>query len=58
MATFPALRTGAVAQYPSERHMRFSTRVLEFVDGQEQRFREFSRGLRRWVIHLDLLDDS
>ena len=58
MVTFPALNTGAVAQYPAERHVRFSTRVLQFVDGQEQRFREFNRGLRRWVVRLDLLDDS
>jgi hypothetical protein len=56
MATFPKLRTGAVAQYPAERQTRFSTRVLEFVDGREQRFREFGRGLRRWVIRLDYLD--
>ena len=56
MASFPKLRTGAVAQYPAERQTRFSTRVLEFVDGREQRFREFGRRLRRWVIRLDYLD--
>ena len=56
MAAFPILKTGAVAQYPAERQTRFSTRVLEFIDGREQRFREFTGGLRRWVIRLDLLD--
>lgn len=58
MANFPALKTGAVAQYPCERQTRFSTRVIEFVDGTEQRFREFSRGLRRWTIRLNDLDDG
>jgi hypothetical protein len=56
MASFPKLRTGAVAQYPAERQTRFSTRVVEFVDGREQRFREFGRPLRRWVIRLDYLN--
>lgn len=56
MAAFPKLKTGAVAQYPAERQTRFSTRVLEFVDGREQRFREFGRRLRRWAIKLDYLD--
>jgi phage-related protein len=56
MASFPKLRTGAVAQYPAERQTRFSTRVVEFVDGREQRFPEFGRRLRRWVIRLDYLN--
>ncbi len=58
MATFPQLKTGAVAQYPAEQQLRFSTEVLEFVDGREQRFSEYATSLRRWVIRLDLLDDS
>lgn len=56
MASFPILKTGAVAQYPAERQTRFSTRVLEFTDGREQRFREFGKALRRWSIRLDFLD--
>lgn len=58
MAAFPALRTGAVAQYPAEREARFSTTVLEFMDGREQRFRQYRRMLRRWVIRLDLLEEA
>jgi hypothetical protein len=58
MAAFPTLKTGAVAQYPAERQMRFSTQIVEFVDGREQRFRDFARPLRRWVIRLALLDAS
>ena len=58
MTMFPILKTGAVAQYPATRTLQFSTKVLRFVDGSEQRFREFKRPLRRWVIRLDLLDEA
>jgi hypothetical protein len=58
MAEFPTLKTGAVAQYPSERSRSFSTRVYEFMDGAEQRFPEFGTALKRWVIRLDLLDEE
>lgn len=58
MATFPKLKTGAVAQYPSERHVGFSTQVLEFVDGSEQRFREYRKPLRKWVVRFELLDEG
>jgi phage-related protein len=56
--SFPALKTGVVAQYPSDRRREFSTTVLRFVDGSEQRFPGFGAVLRRWVIRLDLLDES
>lgn len=57
MATFPTLKTGAVAQYPATREVVSNTRVLKFVDGGEQRIR---RGRRhsRWVIELELLDEG
>lgn len=58
MADFPVLKTGAVAQYPAERTTTFSTRVLRFVDGAEQRYRQHSSPLRRWVIRLNLLDEE
>jgi hypothetical protein len=57
MASFPVLKTGAVAQYGSDRETRFSTGVHEFVDGKEQRFRQSGGPLRRWVIRLDRLDE-
>lgn len=57
MAVFPMLKTGAVAQYPSERSKRFSTAVYEFVDGGEQRFPLFEGLMRRWVVRLDHLDE-
>ena len=58
MANFPALKTGVVAQYPSDRALRFSTQVLRFLDGSEQRFAGNGSPLRRWAIRLDLLDES
>jgi phage-related protein len=58
MAVFPALKTGAVAQYPAERQIRCSTQVVEFLDGTEQRFRDYTRPLRRWTVRLDQLDAS
>jgi hypothetical protein len=58
VASFPTLKTGAVAQYPSDRKRRFSTQVLRFLDGGEQRFAGFGTPLKRWLIRLDLLDDA
>lgn len=58
MATFPALKTGAVAQYGSSRTRRFSTQVFRFLDGREQRFQDFGAPLRRWTIRLSLLDEA
>jgi phage-related protein len=58
MATFPKLKTLAVAQYPAERQLRFSTHVLEFLDGREQRYSDYAGPLRRWIIRLELLDDT
>lgn len=58
MATFPALKTGAVAQYGSSRTRGFSTQVFRFLDGSEQRFQDYGAPLRRWTIRLSLLDEA
>jgi hypothetical protein len=29
---------------------------MKFLDGSEQRFREYERVVRRWIIRLDLLN--
>jgi hypothetical protein len=58
MADFPLLKSGAVLQYPGERQVAVSTRVLAFVDGGEQRFRQRGAALRQWVIRLDLLTEA
>lgn len=57
MNDFPVLATGAVTQYPAERNLVFSTQVVRFLDGSEQRFREIAQPLHRWVIQLDNLSE-
>jgi phage-related protein len=58
MSSFPTLKTGAILQYPAEKQVRFATEVVRFMDGSEQRFREYQTLLHRWAIRLDLLDQS
>jgi hypothetical protein len=58
VADFPKLKTGAVAQYPSDRTKTAFTSVYRFLDGSEQRFRTGTAPLKRWVIRLDHLDES
>jgi hypothetical protein len=58
MATFPNLKTSAVAQYPAKRNLRFQNQALRFVDGTEQRYRDSAGPLRRWEIRLDQLDEG
>ncbi len=58
MAAFPKLKTGAVAQYPATRRVQFQNRVLRFVDGSEQRYRDSAGRLRQWQIHFDQLDET
>ena len=55
---FPTLKTVAVMQYPAKRTMQFNTDVIRFLDGTEQRFREYPAVLHRWTIQLDLLDEA
>jgi hypothetical protein len=55
---FPLLKTGAVTQYPSSRQRSYDTRVMTFVDGGEQRFRQRGAALRDWTIRLDLLEEG
>jgi phage-related protein len=58
MATFPILKTGAVAQYPLVSCARYSTQSVRFMDGSRQRFRLIGTGLRQWSIQLDQLDEQ
>jgi|SRR5947209_4879386 len=58
MSDFPILKTGSVLQYPAEKATAYSTQVIRFVDGSEQRFRDFKTKLRRWIIRLDQLDEG
>jgi hypothetical protein len=58
MAQFPKLKTGAVAQYPVSRSLRFSNETARFLDSSEQRYRDFKAGRRSWTVRLNLLDDT
>lgn len=57
-AIFPTLSTGAVAQYPATRTLIYSTELLQFIDGLEQRYRNHSGGAHNWTIQLHLLSDA
>ena len=58
MPMFPKLKTGSIAQYPTRTHLSYNSRVLRFLDGDEQCYRESASALRRWVIRLALLDET
>ncbi len=58
MATFPLLKTNAVAQYPASRTVQYQNEALRFVDGSEQRYRDCAGPLHRWEIRLDQLDEA
>jgi hypothetical protein len=58
MAIFPALKSSAVAQYPSDRTSHFSTQVCKFLGGAEQRFPLYGAPLKRWRIEVELLDEA
>jgi hypothetical protein len=58
MATFPVLKTNAVAQYPAKKSVRFVNQALRFLDGTEQRYRDSAGPLHRWEIALDQLDEG
>jgi hypothetical protein len=57
-ATFPILKTAAVAQYPARRTVRYQNQVLRFIDGGEQRYRDCAGPLHRWEIRLAQLDEA
>jgi phage-related protein len=57
MPDFPVLKTGVAAQYPLGKSVRFQTQTVEFLDGSKQRYALQGRGLRRWTVTLELLDD-
>jgi hypothetical protein len=58
MATFPQLKTGAVAQYPATKAVRFQNQTVRFLDGSEQRYRDSAGPVHQWVIQLSELDES
>ena len=57
MASFPLLKTGAVAQYPLALALRSDTQTVRFLDGSSQQFR-LTKPLRRWKIDLVQIDSQ
>jgi hypothetical protein len=58
MATFPRLKTSAVAQYPAARTVAFRNQSVRFVDGREQRYRDSAGPFRQWEIRLERIDEG
>src|SRR5664279_1864389 len=58
MATFPKLKTNAVAQYPAGKEVLFRNQTVRFLDGREQRYRDSAGPLHRWTIRMERLDES
>jgi len=58
MPTFPTLTTGAILQYPSVKRFSYSTRVMTFLDGSEQRFRQYPVQVQFWLVKLDKLTED
>jgi phage-related protein len=57
VSSFPVLRSGKSAQYPSEFEFETETGILRFVDGSEQRY-PVRRRRRRWVLRYRDLDEG
>jgi len=45
-------------QYPAVQSITYLTGIVSFIDGSDQRYRDYSQPLRRWIIRLSLLADS
>jgi hypothetical protein len=55
---FPSLKTGAIIQYPATKNTQYTSFVVRFLDGSDQRYRQYAPPLHRWNIRLDLLDET
>jgi hypothetical protein len=58
MLTFPALGTGAVAQYPLPISYTSPVEIIRFIDGTDQRFMARGKMLRTWHIQLSFLNED
>ena len=58
MSTFPKLKSGAFAQYPTRQSRIAPTWIGSFLDGTEQRFRLFGEVKRTWILDLELLSEE
>ena len=55
MERFPTLKTGAAAQYPAQRSLRYGTEARRFLDSSEQRYLDIAAAKKAWVLELSLL---
>lgn len=55
---FPALSSGAVAQYPVAMATGQNAQVIRFLDGTDQRYLQQGRFFRSWEIQLNLLNEA
>lgn len=58
MPAFPTLRTGAVLQHPATRTIEYSSDIVQFMDGREQRFRIYPAPYHRWSVTLASLNET
>ncbi len=58
MNTFPALKSGAVTQYPTVVTQSQPVQVIRFIDGADQRFLSQGPMRREWQINLTQLDEA
>jgi hypothetical protein len=58
MASFPVLKTGAVAQYPIVRTTQLQNQTVRFVGGTDQRYRDSGAMKQRWQVQLNGVDEG
>ncbi len=58
MLTFPALSTGAVAQYPLPLSYTLPAEIIRFVDGTDQRFLSRGNVFRSWHVQLSFVNED
>src|SRR5690606_37176964 len=56
--SFPRLKTGALAQYPTTRELTRPVETVRFLDMGRQAYVESRSSLRRWRLRMNLLDES
>lgn len=58
MPNLPSLQSGSTVQYPFVTSLRYSTGIIRFVDGSEQRFSQTGDAQRTWTVALRDLNPS
>ena len=58
MSAFPVLNSSAVLQFPAGRTLSYSTDIVQFIDGTEQKYRAYARPIHTWEIKLGALRED